>query len=90
VLLKPFGDRPDHFGDLLERPFIFKPGSEQDSCLSSSNSGSALLAWFKLNQNDINANPYLYHNIPNYYTFYNKKWSLRKRNGKKVTYIFFN
>jgi hypothetical protein len=42
------------------------------------------LAWFKLNQNYHNAHQYINHNIPNHYTFYNNKWSLRKRGGKKV------
>ena len=42
------------------------------------------MAWFKLNASDTNAHQYLYHNIPNHYTFYNKKWSPRKRDGKKV------
>jgi hypothetical protein len=72
----------------LEQPVYFKPGSEEDSLLRASNSDSTLLAWFKLNQNYINAHQYLYHNIPNYYKFYIKKWSLRKRDGKKVSHIF--
>ena len=42
------------------------------------------MACLKLNENVNNAHQYLYHNIPNHYTFYNKKWSLRKRDSKKV------
>ena len=68
----------------LEQPVYFKPGSEEDALLKAESSDSSLLAWFKLNENDNNAHQYLYHNIPNHYTFYNKKWSLRKRDSKKV------
>jgi hypothetical protein len=68
----------------LEQPVYFKPGSEEEALLKADISDSTLLAWFKLNQIDNKAHEYLYHNIPNHYTFYNKKWSPRKRDGKKV------
>jgi hypothetical protein len=55
----------------FEQTVYFKPGSEEDVLLRARNSDSTLLPWFELNQIDIIANQYLYHNIPNYYTFYN-------------------
>jgi hypothetical protein len=68
----------------FEQPVYFKPGSEEEALNKAEMSDSSLLAWFKLNASDTNAHQYLYHNIPNHYTFYNKKWSPRKRDGKKV------
>ena len=68
----------------LEQPVYFKPGSEEDALLKAESSDSSLLAWFKLNENDNNTHQYLYNYIPNHNTFYNKKWSLRKRDSKKV------
>ena len=67
-----------------EQPVYFKPGSEEDALLKAEYSDSTLLAYFKLNQNDTSAHQYLYHNIPNHFTFYNKTWKPRKRGGKKV------
>ena len=56
-----------------EQPVDFKPGSEEEALLKAEYSDSTLLAWFKLNQRDQSAHEHLYHNIPNYYTFYNKQ-----------------
>ena len=68
----------------FEQPVYFKPGSEEEALNKADMSDSSLLAWFKLNSSDTNAHQYLYHYIPNHYTLYNKKWSPRKRDGKKV------
>ena len=68
----------------LEQPVYFKPGSEEEALLRAESSDSTLLAWFKLNQTDPDAHEHLYHNIPNYYVFSNKKWKPRKRDGHKV------
>ena len=68
----------------LEQPVYFKPGSEEEALLKAESSDSTLLAWFKLNQVDTQAHQHLYHDIPNYYTFSNKQWLKRQREGKKV------
>jgi hypothetical protein len=57
----------------FEQPVYFKPGSEEEALNKAEMSDSSLLAWFKLNASDTNAPQYLYHNIPNHYTFYNQK-----------------
>ena len=68
----------------FEQPVFFKPGSEEDALLKAESSDTTLLAWFKLNQVDTQAHQYLYHDISNYYTFSNKRWIKRQRDGKKV------
>ena len=68
----------------LEQTVYFKPGSEEEALFKAESSDSTLLVWFKLNQVDTQAHHHLYHDIPNYYTFLNKKWVKRQREGNKV------
>lgn len=55
------------------------------------NLDTTLLAWFKLNNEDINARQYLYTQIPNYYSFskQTRKWNIRRTPDLKlVTRIY--
>jgi ATP-dependent DNA helicase PIF1 len=68
----------------FEQPVYFKPGSEEEALLKADQSDTTLTAWFKLNQTDPTAHDYLYHNIPNFFWFVDKKWKKRKKNGSRV------
>jgi len=67
------------------RSIVFHPDHIHEAVNSAEFSDSTLTAWFKLNSENNEARPYLYHEIPQYYVFTDrKKWQPRKRGGDKV------
>ncbi len=60
-----------------QQQVYFLPGEEAEALKKAELSQSTLTAWFELNKNDFNAHQYFYREIPNYYTFTEKKWKLR-------------
>ena len=71
-----------------EERVYFQEGQEIEAIERAENQHSHLTAWFKLNQNDAEANQLLYVEIPNKYTFdkKNKVWKKRVHvnSGNKV------
>jgi hypothetical protein len=67
-----------------EQNVYFKEGQEEE--IFTKNVDTTLTAWFKLNQEDSNANQYLYTDIPYHYVFdkKTKKWCSRKRLQKPI------
>ena len=63
----------------------FQKGCEEQAAERGIND-TQLTAWFKLNQEDMDARKYLYTDIPIHYIFdsHNKRWQPRKRGGQKV------
>jgi hypothetical protein len=70
--------------DENEQYVHFEEGSESE--VLNKNNETTLTAWFKLNQENTNANQYLYTEIPNHYVFdkKEKKWNMRKRLQKPI------
>lgn len=62
----------------FEQLVYFKEGEEDKAFEKASSSESSLTAFFKLNSEDYSACQFLYHEIPNHYTFSEKKWNKRK------------
>lgn len=62
-----------------QQSVYFKPGEEEKALDKAELSNSSLTAWFKLNLLDNTARQYLYHHIPNHYTFYSKKFKKRQK-----------
>jgi hypothetical protein len=61
-----------------EQVVYFEKGNEKEALSRAQLNNSTLTAWFKLNSNDYSARDFLYHHIPNHYSFQEKKWSLRQ------------
>ena len=63
----------------LQQNVHYQNGNEEQAL--QRNEQTMLTAFFKLNQDDQNAHQYLYHEIPEHYTFNQsaKKWSRRRR-----------
>jgi hypothetical protein len=67
-----------------EQYVYFNEGSENQ--VLNKNNETTLTAWFKLNQEDNDANQYLYTEIPKHYVFNKKekKWNIRKKLRKPI------
>ena len=63
----------------LQHNVYYQNGNEQEAV--DRNQRTTLIAFFKLNEEDQNAHQYLYHEIPEHYTFDKraKKWNPRRR-----------
>ena len=61
-----------------EQPVYFQSGEEEEALEKAQLNESTLTAWFDLNKEDLNAHKYYYYEIVNHYTFFKKKWKLRK------------
>ena len=63
----------------LQQTVYYRDGNEERAAQVGQN--TTLTAFFKLNEEDHNAHQYLYHEIPEHYTFDQraKKWNLRRR-----------
>ena len=68
----------------LQQNVHYQNGNEQQAL--QSNEQTTLTAFFELNHNDQNAHQYLYHEIPEHYTFNKsaKKWNRRQRASAPV------
>lgn len=58
---------------------ILKDDPKKDDILKSLEKDTMLMAWFKLNQTDVDARKYLYDEIPNFYVFVENRWKPRER-----------
>ncbi len=67
----------------LNRMIYFKSGDEEHTLLRAASKDTTLTAWFKINQEDSEANKYMYQEIPNEYTF-DIEWKLLKQKGNFV------
>ena len=61
-----------------QQTIYFEEGKEKEAVIKAQNSDTTLTAWFKLNKEDESAKKLLYHEIPNHYSFYTKRWKLRR------------
>ena len=61
-----------------QQTVYFEHEKEKEAIIKAQNSDTTLTAWFKLNAEDESARKYLYHEIPNQYSFFQKKWKLRR------------
>ena len=68
----------------LQQNVCYRNGNEQRALDRGQN--TTLTAFFKLNQEDVNARQYLYHEIPQHYTFnqQGKKWTRRLRSTAPI------
>ena len=68
----------------LQQNVCYQNGNEQRALDRGQN--TTLTAFFKLNQEDVNARQYLYHEIPEHYTFnqQGKKWTRRRRSTAPI------
>ena len=63
----------------------FHQGQEIPALKKAKNEDTTLTAWFKLNQKNEEAKQYLYHEIPEHFTFTaDKKWKTRERREKII------
>jgi hypothetical protein len=62
----------------FKQPVNFQPGSEEVALFKADQCDTTLTPWFKLNQTGNSAQAFLYHDIPNCYTFVSKKWKKMK------------
>lgn len=63
---------------------FFNERQEEEAVRRGATQHTTYTAWFELNVHNVEAGTILYQNIPNFYTFSQKKWIQRKRNGNKV------
>ena len=64
-----------------KQPVVFVPGQEGEAIANNEQKDNTLTAWFKLNQNDSTARQYFYPEIPEHFTFDQKKRAWHKRKG---------
>ncbi|KMQ86402.1 hypothetical protein RF55_14615, partial [Lasius niger] len=64
----------------------FRAGNEEQIAQRELTRNTTLIAWFKLNQSDVNAVHFLYTDIPYHYVYDKKetKWKPRKKGGDKI------
>ncbi len=68
---------------------VFDPTTDEDTLLAQlASSVTTLTAWFELNNSDPTARVYLYHEIPEHYTWQEKKWQRRSQNKIAVGRIY--
>ena len=72
----------------LQQMVYFHEGQEERAL--QVNQGTTLTAWFELNQRDPDARQYLYHDIPDHYTYdpRAKKWKARQRATNTIGRIY--
>ena len=71
-----------------QQQIIFEQGNEQEALDQAGNWGTKLLAWFKLNQDNPDANQYYYTEIPKYYVFQRTEWKRRQRGTRVVARMY--
>jgi hypothetical protein len=67
-----------------EQSVVFQEDDVHAALVQAANKLTTLTAWFQLNEEDSSANQYLYTQVPEQYTFFRGRWSLRKRGGESV------
>nr|XP_013180910.1 unnamed protein product [Papilio xuthus] len=67
-----------------EQMIVFEEGHEEEAITLSDVQCTQLLAWFKLNEVDVEARRYLYSEIPFHYVFTKGVWTRRQRTNHKV------
>jgi PIF1-like helicase/Helitron helicase-like domain at N-terminus len=75
-----------------EGPVYFEPGEEAEAINNAEDRDDTLTAWFKLNQKDVSAHPYLYSEIPEHFTFVQKEriWKTRQKGHATIIGRMYN
>ncbi|CAF4480814.1 unnamed protein product [Rotaria socialis] len=70
------------------QPVYFAEGNELEALNRATEKDTTLIAWFKLNRDNLVARRYLYHDIPNHFVFDREnKWKRRQQGGKVISRI---
>jgi hypothetical protein len=67
-----------------QQRITFEAGQEEEALEASRTGMTKLEAWFKLNEDDVNARNLLYTDIPYHYVYVKNKWQQRQRGANKV------